>query len=51
MEKVNNFNLVCKTKCMDKFHVEKYKSSETGLTVVIGHVPGPIVKGYFVLGR
>lgn len=35
----------------DTIPVHKYKSERTGLTVVIGEVEGPIVNGYFALGK
>lgn len=35
----------------DTIPVHKYKSERTGLTVVIGEVDGPIVNGYFALGK
>lgn len=35
----------------DTIPVHKYKSERTGLTVVIGEVKGPIVNGYFALGK
>lgn len=35
----------------DTIPVHKYKSERTGLTVVIGEVEGPIVNGYFTLGK
>lgn len=31
--------------------VHKYKSALTGLTVVIGEVEGPLVNGFFTLGK
>lgn len=31
--------------------VHKYKSELTGLTVVIGEVEGPLVNGFFTLGK
>lgn len=31
--------------------VNKYKSELTGLTVVIGEVEGPLVNGFFTLGK
>lgn len=31
--------------------VQKYKSELTGLTVVIGEVEGPLVNGFFTLGK
>lgn len=35
----------------DAIPVHKYKSERTGLTIVIGEVEGPIVNGYFTLGK
>jgi hypothetical protein len=46
-----NFELICALKANDLIPVHKYKSSVTGLTVVIAEVEGPIVNGYFCLGK
>lgn len=35
----------------DRIPVHKYKSESTGTTVVIGEVEGPLVNGYFSLGK
>ncbi|XP_012262723.1 uncharacterized protein C05D11.1-like [Athalia rosae] len=43
------FDLVCSLKSNDLIPVHKYKSSRTGLTVVIAEVDGPVVNGYFCL--
>ena len=31
--------------------IEKYRSKKTGLTVFIAQVEGPLVNGYFCLGK
>lgn len=46
-----NFNLVCSSKANSLIPVHKYKSSLTGLTVVVAEVDGPVVNGYFCLGK
>jgi hypothetical protein len=46
-----NFELICSLKANDLIPVHKYKSNVTGLTVVIAEVEGPIVNGYFCLGK
>ncbi|XP_046735682.1 uncharacterized protein C05D11.1-like [Diprion similis] len=43
------FELICSLKSNDLIPVHKYKSSNTGLTVVIAEVDGPVVNGYFCL--
>lgn len=45
------FELICSLKSNDLIPVHKYKSSNTGLTVVIAEVDGPVVNGYFCLGK
>lgn len=34
-----------------KVPVHKYRSEKTGLTIVIAAVEGPLVNGYFTLGK
>lgn len=46
-----NFLLVGSSKANDLIPVHKYKSSLTGLTVVLAEVDGPVVNGYFCLGK
>jgi hypothetical protein len=46
-----SFELVCSLKANDLVPVHKYKSNVTGLTVVIAEVEGPVVNGYFCLGK
>lgn len=48
---INNcsFRLLCSLKANDLIPVHKYKSSLTGLTVVLAEVEGPVVNGYFCL--
>eukprot|EP00794_Sanderia_malayensis_P015886 gene15886-17486_t len=45
----HGFNLQCRLKLLDLIPVAKYRSCQTGLTVCIANVDGPIVNGYFVL--
>ncbi|XP_054283976.1 uncharacterized protein C05D11.1-like [Macrosteles quadrilineatus] len=45
----SNFYLVCSSKANDLIPVHKYKSSLTGLTIVLAEVEGPVVNGYFCL--
>lgn len=45
------FKLVSEGKANDLVDVKKYRSSRTGLTVVIADVDGPVVNGYFCLGN
>lgn len=47
----NNFELLCSMKCNNLIPVSKYRSPRTGLTVVIASVEGPVVKGYFTVGK
>jgi hypothetical protein len=45
-----NFELLCSLSANDVIPVHKYRSNQTGLTVVIAEVEGPVVNGYFCLG-
>lgn len=45
----NGFELLNTLKAYNKIPVSEYKSTKTGLTVVIAEVDGPIVNGYFCL--
>lgn len=45
------FNLVSVVKSDDTIPVHKYVSSNTGLTVFIAEVEGPVVSGFFCLGK
>lgn len=47
----NNFELLCSLKSNNLIPVSKYRSHRTGLTVVIASVEGPVVKGYFTVGK
>ncbi|GLH01355.1 Presequence protease, mitochondrial [Gryllus bimaculatus] len=44
-----NYELICSLKANDLIPVHKYKSTVTGLTIVIAEVEGPVVNGYFCL--
>ncbi|XP_023340158.1 uncharacterized protein C05D11.1 [Eurytemora carolleeae] len=46
---MSDFKLLVSTKANGRIPVEKYRSSSTGLTVVIAQVDGPVVNGYFCL--
>lgn len=50
-----NFNflypLVSKCVACDSITVKKFQSSQTGITVVTADVPGPLVHGFFVVGK
>lgn len=46
-----NFLLVGSSKANDLIPVHKFKSSLTGLTVILAEVGGPVVNGYFCLGE
>lgn len=45
-----NFELLYSLKAYEKIPVYEFKSKQTGLTVVIAEVEGPVVNGYFCLG-
>lgn len=46
-----NYKLIAHEKANGLIDVCKYKSTKTGVTVVIAQVEGPVVNGYFVLGQ
>lgn len=47
----DDFELITSQKANNLIDVRKYKSKKTGLSVVIAQVEGPIVNGYFTLGK
>ncbi|XP_013065867.2 uncharacterized protein C05D11.1-like isoform X1 [Biomphalaria glabrata] len=49
LPKMANFSLQYKILCNGKIPVSYYRSNDTGLTVCIADVEGPIVNGYFCL--
>lgn len=48
---MSGFQLICSFKANETIPVHKYKSVNTGLTVFIADVDGPLVCGYFCLGK
>uniref|UniRef100_A0A1B0DIV2 Presequence protease, mitochondrial n=1 Tax=Phlebotomus papatasi TaxID=29031 RepID=A0A1B0DIV2_PHLPP len=48
-QEMASFNLVCSTKANGKIPVHKYRSTATGLTLIVAEVEGPVVNGYFAL--
>ncbi len=51
MESDGDFKLLYSGKANNVIPVYKYGSKKTGLTVVIAQVEGPLVNGYFCLGK
>lgn len=47
---MGGFELICSIKAVDTIPVHIYKSANTGITVCIADVDGPVVSGYFCLG-
>ncbi|KAI4464378.1 presequence protease [Holotrichia oblita] len=47
--KTGNFELLYSLNAYNRIPVHEYKSKETGLTVVIAEVDGPVVNGFFCL--
>lgn len=47
----DKFQLVNHSKFENVIPVYKYKCLRTGMTVVFGDIEGPLVSGYFTLGR
>ena len=48
---IQGYELLCKLNLLDLIPVEKYRSTLTGLTVCVANVEGPLVNGYFCLGK
>ena len=46
-----SFELKYSGKVNDVIPVFKYKSRDTGLTLIISQVPGPLVNGFLCLGN
>ncbi|KRT80126.1 Peptidase [Oryctes borbonicus] len=47
--KPGNFELMYSSKAYNRIPVHEYRSKETGLTLVIAEVEGPVVNGFFCL--
>ncbi len=45
------FRLISKTKANDLINVLKFLSNRTGMQVTIADVEGPVVDGYFCVGK
>lgn len=48
---MGNFELLHSLQAYNRIPISEYISKKTGLTVVIAEVDGPVVNGYFCLGR
>lgn len=48
---MSHFKLISSTKASEIIPVSKYVSEQTGITVIIAEVEGPVVDGYFCLGK
>ena len=48
---MSSFALVSSADIFGIIDVKKYRSKETGLGICFAHVDGPLVNGYFCLGR
>lgn len=48
--KTGNYELLYSLNAYNRIPVHEYRSKETGLTVVIAEVDGPVVNGFFCLG-
>lgn len=46
---VSSFELITEIKLHDFIPVKKYKSTNTGLNIILGDIDGPIVSGHFVI--
>lgn len=50
ISKISKFELVASSQANDLVPVRKFRSTRTGLTLVLAEVDGPVVNGYFCLG-
>lgn len=48
---MGGFQLACFIKADDMVPVHIYKSVNSGITVAIAEVDGPVVSGYFIFGN
>jgi hypothetical protein len=48
--KPSTFELVASSQANDLVPVRKFRSTRSGLTLVLAEVDGPVVNGYFCLG-
>lgn len=48
---MGNFELLHSLQAYNRIPISEYISRKTGLTVVIAEVDGPVVNGYFCLGK
>lgn len=51
MPEKSSFDLVYSVEADGNIPVSKYRSGKTGLTIFIADVGGPLVNGYFCLGK
>ena len=47
----SNFEFLFSAVANGSIPVSKYRSKDTGISVFIGQVEGPLVNGYFCLGK
>lgn len=50
-ETYEGFSLIGECTAADSVSVKKFRSSRTGLTVILAGVPGPVVYGTFIVGK
>ena len=48
---MEDFELISSAVVSDIIPIKKYRSKVTGITVCIANVNGPLVNGYFCLGK
>ena len=48
---MEDFELISSAVVSDIIPIKKYRSKATGITVCIANVNGPLVNGYFCLGK
>lgn len=51
IKSASGFEHLYSLKAYNKIPLHEYKSTKTGLTVIVAEVEGPIVNGYFCLGK
>lgn len=47
----DNYEYVCELRASGSVPVAKYRSKRTGLHIVLARIEGPLVNGYFTVGK
>lgn len=50
-QKMSSFKLTASIKINEEITVQRFRSCETGLTVILAHMKGPVLHAYFVVRK